>query len=470
MLRQNKPMPASPKIIAAAERALASVPTGEIARIFVPWSDFVFSTREGKTYMPPTIAEGIRRVRGDERGHVRASGVHLSLLRSDRDVGNRGTFDPISFRVTLYPTANEATLPHELLHFVQQVGSQLIKLATKAEITLEKRGDRYVILRDGKPTGRERLIATPTPRVGKKKSIGQRLPKVAFALALPTGASRHDQRWRMLFGGPKRKLRAVKAKGSELYFSPDVEQGRSSLSHGEREIELHTNALSAGLNAANDTMLGSSYHAFLNLSVERPQVGRVDPLMVADQALRRTLSYKVYEFADKVRQIKSPMLRNAYLKLAWQVACRELGIPETLRSENKDALGMVEISARAPGMFAKGKRVKGKALEAHREVVAKRGKRERTPPPPPSLSERAQPSNGRPGRPGARSDAARAARAAPPPPPPPPPPPKPRVAKAAPKAPAMLRVEQKEDGWYVGGKRFGSQKAATLEYIRQLGG
>ena len=123
MYRQNKPMPESPKII---ERVRRAVKAGGFD-FNVPWSEFVFSTRDGKPYMPPTLKKGIEMVSRSPHPYADEKGVWLHVERS---MG--GTYDGGKFTIASAPS--ESAIRHETLHFVQSVGDNLIRV-TKGDPT-----------------------------------------------------------------------------------------------------------------------------------------------------------------------------------------------------------------------------------------------------------------------------------------------------------------------------------------------
>lgn len=128
-LRQNKPMAESPRIVDLVMRTLRTMKPGEQRNIRVPWSYFVFSTRDGKAYLPPTIAQGMlyRQMKGfDSMG--------LTLVHLASDTVPHGEADVAatygSGVLTVPRLYSEDTVRHELLHFTQSVGASMIQAAT----------------------------------------------------------------------------------------------------------------------------------------------------------------------------------------------------------------------------------------------------------------------------------------------------------------------------------------------------
>ena len=194
--RQNKPMPESPLILERVRRAL---PRGG-GYFNVPWSEFVFSTRDGKTYMPPTLKKGIEMVSRTPRHFAGSKGV---LVRVERAMG--GTYDGDTFTIASAP--NENTIRHETLHFVQSVGDNLIRVT---------KGDPTAFT----PGGMESRMA-----VGVETQEGA---DRAFLSAKGFG----------LFGGPKRR-HATKGKGMTKYTYQ-----RDHAVHALHDMEFQTNIVS----------------------------------------------------------------------------------------------------------------------------------------------------------------------------------------------------------------------------------
>lgn len=125
LLRPNKPMPESPAILATVRENLPKKQGGS-AVVTIPWKDFVFSTRGGKTFMPPTLQKGLDAIRAGEYRTpldlASPKGVTLTIRRGERGEGH---FSMSTFTLTAY---DEASIRHETLHFVQTVGSHLIAM------------------------------------------------------------------------------------------------------------------------------------------------------------------------------------------------------------------------------------------------------------------------------------------------------------------------------------------------------
>lgn len=357
-LRQNKALPESPKIVAAVAAALAKLRGGG-KELIIPWEDFVFSTREGKPYMPPTLAEGIRRVKRRARnvGELATpKGVRLRVTVSPFGEYS-GSFFPEDFTLSVSPDRPSVVIRHELIHFVQEVGSALIRV------------------KEGRPGF-----------------------MTADEVEHPPGEHYHTPSVR--FGLPKK---AIQTRDTWTTFGDEPVEGE----HGRQDPEHYANAMSLAL-------FGIQY-------AKEAGKGRTTPERVAKEIVAHagqfTLLFDVPE--AKARELGLPeklrmpgVAREVALKrAAWEYAANELGMSGEMPASVAKILGISARKVRAP-------------------VV--------------------------PSRPPARKLVA--------------PTPARKPVAPAPKAPAMLRVEQREDGWYVAGKRFGSQKAATLEYIRQLGG
>jgi hypothetical protein len=85
----------------------------------VPWDKFIFSTRNGQPYMPPSLQKGL-----DNLPSYMRDGVNLTVRHTDdQSAGHftRGTMELVSPLVT-------STIAHETLHFVQFVGQVLLQL------------------------------------------------------------------------------------------------------------------------------------------------------------------------------------------------------------------------------------------------------------------------------------------------------------------------------------------------------
>ena len=125
LLRPNKPMPESPAILATVRANLPKTEGGK-AVVTIPWKDFVFSTRDGKTFMPPTLQKGLDTIKAGQHRTVldfaSPKGVTLTIQRGERGEGH---FAMNTFTLTAF---NESSIRHEALHFVQTVGSHLIAM------------------------------------------------------------------------------------------------------------------------------------------------------------------------------------------------------------------------------------------------------------------------------------------------------------------------------------------------------
>jgi len=164
VLRTNKPMPESPKAVAlvmAARRQLEREFRADLmprpwpefvgkTQVLIPWDHFVFSTRDGKPYMPPSIQKGLDRIQnGYETGRpeVTKRGVLLTIgLRPPTNNAN-GAFYPYDLLMGVPPRDSnpsaDATLRHEMLHLTQMVGSNLIEAGLGfSEVFSQERMDR----------------------------------------------------------------------------------------------------------------------------------------------------------------------------------------------------------------------------------------------------------------------------------------------------------------------------------------
>jgi hypothetical protein len=125
LLRPNKPMPESPAILATVRANLPKTEGGK-AVVTIPWKDFVFSTRGGKTFMPPTLQKGLDAIMAGQHrwvfDYASPKGVTLTIRRGEQGEGH---FAMNTFTLTAY---DEASIRHEALHFVQTVGSHLIAM------------------------------------------------------------------------------------------------------------------------------------------------------------------------------------------------------------------------------------------------------------------------------------------------------------------------------------------------------
>lgn len=117
-LRQNKALARSLAVEKRVMDALAqSSERGEMVSIYIPYEDFVFSTRDGKVYMPPSIQKGLDALDPLER----RQGVYVDVLHKP----NEGSFTVGLMRLVA-PASDSATIYHEVLHLVQHVGQRLI--------------------------------------------------------------------------------------------------------------------------------------------------------------------------------------------------------------------------------------------------------------------------------------------------------------------------------------------------------
>lgn len=206
-MRQNKAMPESPAIVAKVTKALHS---GRRTELTIPWSDFVFSTREGKTFMPPTLAKGIAILKKTRRPLAGPEGVRLNVVPAER-----GSFAPDTF--LLQSSLREGTLRHETLHFVQTVGDNLIRL-TKGDPTAFA---KFGVL--------DRL----------HKAVGPGAKKRDLELAMLQGVGSG------LYGGPKRRS-ATMGKG----ISSRSKYAKDRPVHALADIEFQTDTLSLAVKTA----------------------------------------------------------------------------------------------------------------------------------------------------------------------------------------------------------------------------
>ena len=361
-LRHNKAMSESPRIVAAVEAAFAKLRPMSHKELIVPWEDFVFSVRDGKPYLPPTLAEGILRVKrgaGNVGAQASAKGVRLFLAVGPVG-GYSGAFHPDSFKLSVSSDRPSVVIRHELLHFVQEVGSGLIRV------------------KEGRP---------------------------AFGVAdedIPDPT----------FGLPKKR---IQTRDTWKTFPKNV-----AGEHGRRDPEHYPNAMSLALFAIHYAKMAG-----------RPTSERVAQ-EIAAHAGQFTLLFDVP--ATRAKKLGLPKglrmpgrAREVALKqAAWEYASRDLGMSGVMPPEVAKILG---ISAK--------------------EVALKQAARED------ALAKTLGPASEVELEQAAWEDAPVRRKAAP------------AQAKKAPAA--ALRVEKREDGWYVSGKRYASQNAATLALIRQMG-
>jgi len=283
-------MPESPKVVAAAKAAFATLTPGESKVITVPWEDFVFSVRDGRPYMPPALEEGLRRVRRKDkniREIASPKGVRLRLQRTpaggDEFMGsfNSYPFGGMSYWLKVQDSPRwRDTLRHELLHLTQATGSDLIAAG---------RGE---------------------------KSFPQ------------TSASTTD------FGFPKKKLRTYDP--MSLSHGKEVDSFLALSMHGRGDIEHFTNALSIGLQAAR---------AFPSLS-KKPTPRQLANAVVEFVGERAALfgrdEVEHYGLSDLLAGSQHPgsAREAAFLKLAWQLATEELGMSGDVTPEVSRILGI----------------------------------------------------------------------------------------------------------------------------------
>jgi hypothetical protein len=256
-------MSRSPKVEVAVVTALheSQKKRGAEVEIFVPFKDIVFSTRNGKVYLPPTIAKGLEEFKKWAKGSpgVRTDGIPLHVrLRP-----GRGAYHYREWRIDSSFRAD--TVAHETMHFVQAVGELLLNFA---------KGKGYVV---------EKIEAIPGPRG-----------------STVVGVKREDGTYRPLdtrtYGMPKRRS---KTHYYRLAFSRDRAKGWH---HGERDIEFMSNALSYGMWAAHDAT---------------PEAD--------ETALARILTYFLRRgaLADGTLSRSSPTRMRDFTKAAWDNAVHE---------------------------------------------------------------------------------------------------------------------------------------------------
>jgi len=281
-------MPESPKVVAAAEAVFETLTPGKAKIITVPWGDFVFSTREGRPYMPPALAEGLRRVLRKEKhiGQIATpKGVRLRLrVRTDLNFLGQFIDSPLGgmsyeLNVRKYPGWRD-TLRHELLHFTQSVASDLIAAS---------RGGR----------------SFPRPSETPKE-----------------------------FGLPKKKLRTYDP--TDLTHGREVDDFLALSMHGRGDVEHFPNALSVGLQAAR---------AFPSLS-KKPTPRQLADAIVEFVGERAALfdreDVEHYGLSDLLAGSQHPgsAREAAFLKLAWQLATEELGMSGDVTPEVSRILGI----------------------------------------------------------------------------------------------------------------------------------
>ena len=286
-LRQNKAMPESPKIVAAAEAVLAKLKPGQSKTITLPWEDFVFSVRDGRPYMPPALEAGLRRVMSKSK-NIRGSiaspkGVRLRLQRTPAKDGFTGMFTAAPWGWMFYllevrdsPRWRD-TLRHELLHLTQETGSDLIAAG---------RGEKSF------------------PR---------------------TPASTTD------FGFPKKKLRTYDP--PELSHGKEVPHTLGPSIHARGDAEHFAVALTAGLAAAR---------SFTKKPTPKQLAEAVYEETVERTALFDSEDVEHYGLSELLSGSKSPGRARdvALVQSAWGYATRELGMPGDVTPEVSRILGV----------------------------------------------------------------------------------------------------------------------------------
>lgn len=228
-LRQNKPMPESPAIVAKVKKALAGRAKSTTLRI--PWSDFVFSTRNGQVFMPPTLAKAIKTVSKRPQELAGADGVTLVV---ERGPPSGGSFRPADYTLTA-PPQREDVIRHETLHFVQRVGDSLVRTA---------RGDKNMFSREGWSAvvrGRRKSAKEMADAAVEAMKRGG----VAAVMALADRDMREAMREsaHLIYGGPKRR---------SAHGQRGVDIGDKGIaSHALLDVEFHTDVLSLA-HAAKD--------------------------------------------------------------------------------------------------------------------------------------------------------------------------------------------------------------------------
>jgi hypothetical protein len=213
-------MPESPAIVAKVKKALAGRAKSTTLRI--PWSDFVFSTRNGRVFMPPTLAKAIKIV---SKGPQELAGADGVTLRVERGRVGSGSFRPGDHTLTA-PPLDDSTIRHETLHFVQRVGDALVRTA---------RGDKNVFSfagwsarRDSKTSGDEAVEAMRRGGVAAVLALADRQELQALR-----------ERTHVLYGGPKRRS-AHGQRGITDTLAPI----REARYHALLDVEFHTDVLS----------------------------------------------------------------------------------------------------------------------------------------------------------------------------------------------------------------------------------
>ncbi len=225
-VRRNRAMPESPKIVKAVTEALGSSRTGESKHIFIPWEDFVFSNVE----LPPSslIRKGLEIIttQGPKRdwlsahnpitkdSRVTKKGVWLITMRQ---AGTSRGGSMTAGMLVLSAAMNEITIRHEVTHFVQMMGENLIMLA---------KGDPNAFTID--------WVVKRHDKMAKKYGLKS-------ASQVPYGED-SEGLWTLQYGAPKRRSLTWGKGGANMY-------GDSS-SHALHDVEFMTDALNVGLEAA----------------------------------------------------------------------------------------------------------------------------------------------------------------------------------------------------------------------------
>lgn len=177
MLRSNKAMPRSHRIEELVFEALSqSSITRRPKTITIPWNAFVFSTREGKVYLPPNIAKGIALAKAADPS--RAKGEKLKV----KFTHERGSYFPPERM--LQSDLTKSVVGHEVLHFVQDVGSRMLRIAKglPEERTAEIGHDGRAGLRVG-PANKLKSVATWLYGMPKRRSRSQAFPYLGVPLS-----------------------------------------------------------------------------------------------------------------------------------------------------------------------------------------------------------------------------------------------------------------------------------------------
>lgn len=180
--RKNRAMPESPKITAKVRKAFTeSIQNKHGVDLIIPWSDFVFSN----VALPPSskIRKGLELVqklpRNSPRSLATPAGVFLRVVASNRKKDVRGSFSAKEHRISVYEVADrsseslDSTLRHELLHFVQYVGENLILVAEDRPAFM--RGTNTA-RRAAEAISREGVLAPHRYGVSKRRSLSK-VPK-----------------------------------------------------------------------------------------------------------------------------------------------------------------------------------------------------------------------------------------------------------------------------------------------------